>query len=78
MNHIQTIHPLTVARGGAISSQRSGDNQHDLNLTAGKAVTSAWGTFGVAYILIKAIRRVLPIALEPFKGGVALNNFELG
>lgn len=79
MKQIHTIHPLTVARGGAISSsRRNGDNQHDLNLTVGKALTSAWGTFGVAYILIKAIRRVLPIAVEPFKGGVALSHVELG
>jgi len=27
-----------------------------------------WGTFGVVYILAKAIKRVLPIALEPFNG----------
>jgi len=29
---------------------------------------SLWGTFGVVYILAKAIKRVLPIALEPFNG----------
>jgi len=29
-----------------------------------------WGTFGVVYILAKAIKRVLPIALEPFNGNL--------
>ena len=31
-------------------------------------VSSLWGTGGVLYILGKAIKRVLPIALEPFVG----------
>jgi len=30
---------------------------------------SLWGSMGVIYILVKAIRRVLPIAMEPFAGG---------
>uniref|UniRef100_A0A7R9WR65 Uncharacterized protein n=1 Tax=Craspedostauros australis TaxID=1486917 RepID=A0A7R9WR65_9STRA len=30
------------------------------------AIGSLWGTTGVVYILAKAIKRVLPIALEPF------------
>jgi hypothetical protein len=41
--------------------------------------SSLYGTTGVMYILIKAIRRVYPIALEPFaKGGVPLTQFQLG
>lgn len=42
---------------------------------------SLWGTGGVLYILFKAIIRVLPIALEPFKKGgdvVPLSQFQLG
>lgn len=31
------------------------------------AFGSIWGSFGVVYILAKAISRVLPIALEPFR-----------
>lgn len=31
-------------------------------------LSSLWGSFGVVYILYKAIARVLPIALEPFQG----------
>jgi hypothetical protein len=41
--------------------------------------SSVWGTTGVAYILIKAIRRVLPIALEPFvETATPLTSFQLG
>jgi hypothetical protein len=41
--------------------------------------SSLYGTTGVMYILIKAIKRVYPIALEPFaKGGVPLTQFQLG
>jgi hypothetical protein len=29
-------------------------------------IGSVWGSFGVVYVLLKAVRRVLPIALEPF------------
>jgi hypothetical protein len=40
---------------------------------------SIWGAGGVIYILAKAIKRVLPIALEPFQAGaVPLNKVELG
>lgn len=40
---------------------------------------SVWGAGGVLYILAKAIKRVMPIALEPFKdGSVPLSQFELG
>jgi hypothetical protein len=30
---------------------------------------SLWGSFGVIYILAKAVKRVIPIAMEPFGGG---------
>lgn len=52
----------------------------DLNLTAGKVLASLWGSCGVAYILLKAIKRVLPIAMEPFmkaEGVVPLTQFQL-
>mmetsp|Transcript_8457 Transcript_8457/g.13359 ORF Transcript_8457/g.13359 Transcript_8457/m.13359 type:complete len:281 (-) Transcript_8457:99-941(-) len=52
----------------------------DLNLTAGKVLASLWGASGVVYILAKAIKRVLPIALEPFakgEGVVPLTQFQL-
>eukprot|EP00578_Thalassiosira_sp_NH16_P025143 CAMPEP_0181088044 /NCGR_PEP_ID=MMETSP1071-20121207/6582_1 /TAXON_ID=35127 /ORGANISM="Thalassiosira sp., Strain NH16" /LENGTH=274 /DNA_ID=CAMNT_0023169945 /DNA_START=40 /DNA_END=864 /DNA_ORIENTATION=- len=52
----------------------------DLNLTTGKVLASLWGSCGMVYILVKAIKRVLPIALEPFtkaEGVVPLTQFQL-
>lgn len=40
---------------------------------------SIWGTGGVLYILAKAIKRVMPIAQEPFlAGAVPLTQVQLG
>lgn len=57
------------SRGGAIGA---------INKVS-KFVVSFWASSGVVYILMKAIKRVLPIALEPLKGDVAvpLNGFQL-
>lgn len=43
-------------------------NQQELSSSqkAVAALTSFWGTGGMVYILAKAIKRVVPIALEPF------------
>jgi hypothetical protein len=42
-------------------------------------LSTVYGTGGVIYILLKAIKRVLPIALEPFqKSAVPLSQFQLG
>jgi len=64
------------------ASTMSGDDAvvgKDLNLTTGKVLASMWGSFGVVYILAKAIKRVVPIALEPFFSGdaVPLTRFHL-
>jgi len=80
---------LTI-RGGALgaSTSSSADDANksspavvkDLNLTAGNILASLWGSCGVVYILVKAIKRVLPIALEPFSkngGVVPLTQFQL-
>ena len=46
---------------------------------AGAVLASFWGPAGVLYILAKAIKRVIPIALEPFQeGAVPLNQWQLG
>ena len=47
---------------------------------AATAISSLWATGGVLYILSKAIKRVIPVALEPFKEGALrpLSQFELG
>lgn len=42
-------------------------------------LASLWGSGGVIYILLKAIKRVVPIALEPFSdGAVPLSQVQLG
>ena len=80
-----------MVRGGSDSAlsasptvtSDAGDNAitgEDLNLTTSKVLASLWGAFGVVYILAKAIKRVLPIALEPFskaEGVVPLTQFQL-
>jgi hypothetical protein len=46
---------------------------------AASILASLWGTGGVLYILTKAIKRVLPIALEPFAAGaIPLTSLQLG
>lgn len=82
--------PFT-GRGGALgastaiesSKNNGGAIEKDLNLSVGNVLASLWGAVGVAYILMKAIKRVLPIALEPLKadrinGITPLTNFQLG
>ena len=81
--------PLMIRGGGGdgsssarAASTLSGDDAvvgKDLNLTTGKVLASMWGSFGVVYILAKAIKRVVPIALEPFFSGdaVSLTRFQL-
>ena len=80
--------PFAV-RGGALgastanesSSNNGGSIEKDLNLSVGNVLASLWGAVGVVYILMKAIRRVIPIAMEPFSkadGVVPLTNFQLG
>ena len=85
--HFETSSPMAL-RGGALKAsaaiENSSDNgaslEKDLNLSFGNILASLWGASGVAYILIKAIVRVLPIALEPFSkadGIVPLTKFQL-
>jgi len=54
---------------GASTATADATAGKDLNLTAGKVLASLWGSCGVVYILAKAIKRVVPIALEPFMKG---------
>ena len=72
-----------LARGGA-STTRIFSTPYDTGSKCpvtglATVLASLWGTTGVLYILAKAIKRVLPIALEPFQGNLpALSQFELG
>mmetsp|Transcript_22018 Transcript_22018/g.61203 ORF Transcript_22018/g.61203 Transcript_22018/m.61203 type:complete len:274 (+) Transcript_22018:145-966(+) len=66
-----------IPRGGASSPIDTGSKCPATGFAA--VVSSFWGTTGVLYILGKAIKRVLPVALEPFKdGAVPLSQLELG
>lgn len=74
--------PALLARGGARRAAAAGpvDAGSKCPVTGAAAVFgSLYGTLGVVYILFKAIKRVLPIALEPFQAGaVPLTPLQLG
>ena len=68
------IHKMTSVNGGAATAQ----NDESYKKTS-VLLTSLWGSGGVIYILAKAIKRVLPIAMEPFsEGAVPLSQVQLG
>lgn len=80
-----SINGLKNARGGAaVSTSVNGANDmsSDSNGSGvGNVLASIWGTGGVLYILAKAIKRVMPIALEPFQKGAGvtpLSQVQLG
>eukprot|EP00587_Corethron_hystrix_P006947 CAMPEP_0113306858 /NCGR_PEP_ID=MMETSP0010_2-20120614/5945_1 /TAXON_ID=216773 ORGANISM="Corethron hystrix, Strain 308" /NCGR_SAMPLE_ID=MMETSP0010_2 /ASSEMBLY_ACC=CAM_ASM_000155 /LENGTH=276 /DNA_ID=CAMNT_0000161617 /DNA_START=68 /DNA_END=898 /DNA_ORIENTATION=+ /assembly_acc=CAM_ASM_000155 len=64
-------------------SMRGGGRNLSMELTHGSLkspailMSSAWAVLGVISILVKAIKRVLPIAMEPFRGGVPLTNLQI-
>lgn len=65
---------LNVSAGGASADENSADFKK-----LSVFLTSLWGSGGVIYILAKAIKRVLPIALEPFKEeATPLSQLQLG
>jgi len=72
---------LLSVRGGSAKSSLASDDIGDSNAssrTLGKTLASFWASFGVVMILGKSIKRVLPIALEPFNGSATpLSTFQL-
>jgi hypothetical protein len=69
----------TSSRGGAMKAMSSSDSDSSSLRKMSTLCSSIWGTTGVVYILVKAIRRVLPIALEPFlETATPLSSFQLG
>lgn len=72
----------TIARGGAQNAQASSSSSAQSKCPLRKfsvVLASAYGTGGVMYSLLKAIRRVFPVAMEPFtQGAVPLSQFQLG
>jgi hypothetical protein len=66
-----------ISRGGALKAVTT--SKEESSMTPYKFLASFWGTTGVVYILAKAIRRVLPIALEPFlEASTPLSQIQLG
>jgi hypothetical protein len=77
----KAILELTSPRGGAKDLKATPYSTGSKCPATGAATIAAsiWGTGGVLYILAKAVKRVLPIAMEPFQAGaVPLSQFELG
>lgn len=87
---------LVSCRGGSASSDRSphsvrggvryaeaSDCEDGSTGVVSKSLStfgSAWGSLGVVYVLLKAIKRVLPIAMEPFQstGTLAFSSIQWG
>lgn len=67
-------------RGGSVQAASTAGQESESSSSLGNTVASFWAAGGVVMILAKSIKRVLPIALEPFgKGAVApLSTLQLG
>ena len=70
----------TVLRGGSSTTSTqllfAADPSESSKCPVSKSMAifgTLWGSLGVVYILTKAIKRVLPIALEPLTGGLILS-----
>ena len=80
------LQPAFLPRGGAaakkvvLNEAAQPVSESKCPVTGSVAIlSSVWGAGGVIYILAKAIKRVLPIALEPFqKGAIPLGQVQLG
>ena len=68
---------IITLRGGVDGNVIAGDAQKGNILNT---ISSLWAAGGVVMILGKSIKRILPIALEPFgsKAPVPLSTFQLG
>ena len=51
------------------AAPRGGDGSGGVQMTAGGLSASFWGTGGFIYSLLRSIRKIVPIALEPFGAG---------
>jgi len=88
----KTLIPLQTKRVQALSTIR--DNQYVISTVRGGQTTEAtgdcpmrklmntlisiWACEGFVLMLVNSIRRLVPKALEPFRGGVPLTSFQLG
>ena len=75
-----TLRDALLSRGGALNQAQASSETGKCPFTKfTKLASSIYGTGGVLYILSKAIRRVAPVAMEPFsKGAVPLTQLQLG
>eukprot|EP00562_Extubocellulus_spinifer_P001614 CAMPEP_0178483268 /NCGR_PEP_ID=MMETSP0696-20121128/7147_1 /TAXON_ID=265572 /ORGANISM="Extubocellulus spinifer, Strain CCMP396" /LENGTH=238 /DNA_ID=CAMNT_0020110781 /DNA_START=221 /DNA_END=937 /DNA_ORIENTATION=+ len=78
-NFARTTAPAALfASGGAQVDASAAGNGDSIDMTIGKFLASFWGTGGFVYILLRSIRKIVPIAMEPFgDGAVALNRVQL-
>eukprot|EP00586_Coscinodiscus_wailesii_P020604 CAMPEP_0172508616 /NCGR_PEP_ID=MMETSP1066-20121228/213328_1 /TAXON_ID=671091 /ORGANISM="Coscinodiscus wailesii, Strain CCMP2513" /LENGTH=247 /DNA_ID=CAMNT_0013286665 /DNA_START=168 /DNA_END=911 /DNA_ORIENTATION=+ len=73
-----------LVRGGSSTGATEGGSQSSLVSKCVDFAASFWAVGGLSYILLKAVKRLVPIALEPFKTGdaaaaiVPLTHFQLG
>ena len=82
-NTLHTCSTIKSMRGGskslAASTTANGDEFSSAGISIGTKVASLWAAGGVVMILGKSIKRILPIALEPFTAGVTpLSPLQLG
>jgi hypothetical protein len=85
-NHMDDMNIITRYRGGGggggglKSITDSNINASSTKRSIGDTLASLWAAGGVVMILAKSIKRILPIALEPFGKAVPvpLSNFQLG
>ncbi|KAI2507695.1 hypothetical protein MHU86_6694 [Fragilaria crotonensis] len=76
----RTLRDVILSRGGALNQAQASSETGKCPFTKfTKLASSIYGTGGVLYILSKAIRRVAPVAMEPFaKGAIPLTQLQLG
>lgn len=68
---------LFASGGAQVDASAAGDGD-SIDMTTGKFLASFWGTGGFVYILLRSIRKIVPIAMEPFgDGAVPLNRVQL-
>lgn len=80
-SHFDDMNIITRCRGGALKSTKDSNiNASSTKPSLGDTLASLWAAGGVVMILAKSIKRILPIALEPFGKSVPvpLSNFQLG
>lgn len=80
-SHMDDMNIITRYRGGGLKSiTDSNINASSTKRSIGDTLASLWAAGGVVMILAKSIKRILPIALEPFGKAVPvpLSNFQLG